>query len=99
MLHVHVGNASVAIGEKLWQLYDTDNADDAKTRFYTETSSGEYKPRALFADMDPYNINSFKSRNTGIDTMYGKECIFAFAEPSPEELEQCMDIIRKQMET
>jgi hypothetical protein len=99
MLHVHTGNAGVAIGEKLWQLYNEDkNSDESKTRFYNETSTGEYKPRAFFADMDPHVITSFKTRNKDIDTMYGKNCSYAFAELSTEEIEQSMDIIRKQME-
>lgn len=69
VLHVHVGQAGVQLGNAAWELYllehgllpdghldkDSPNAEEggAFETFFTETNNGKYVPRSIFVDLDP----------------------------------------------
>nr|AXS58672.1 tubulin alpha chain isoform A homeolog f [Epichloe coenophiala] len=69
ILHIHLGQAGVQLGNSAWELYLLEhdlgpdgrpdpNAKDIGDQgsfetFFTETSSGKHVPRSIFMDLDP----------------------------------------------
>ncbi|KAH0499200.1 hypothetical protein TgHK011_006406 [Trichoderma gracile] len=77
ILHLHVGQAGVQLGNAAWELYclehgigsdgrisaDVQDRDDlgSPDTFFTETSSGKHVPRAIFVDLDPSPIDEIRT--------------------------------------
>jgi tubulin alpha len=76
VISIHVGQAGTQIGNQCWELYccehgirpdgriDPDAArgnGDSHTTFYSETSTGQYVPRAIFMDLESSVIDSIKT--------------------------------------
>ncbi|KAL5612347.1 hypothetical protein BROUX41_000121 [Berkeleyomyces rouxiae] len=77
ILHLHLGQAGVQLGNSAWELYllehglGRDGRPDPNIKdvedsgsyetFFTETGSGKYVPRALFVDLDPSPIDEIRT--------------------------------------
>ncbi|KAH6606433.1 tubulin alpha chain 1 [Trichoderma cornu-damae] len=77
ILHLHVGQAGVQLGNAAWELYclehglGLDGRVDANAKdledsgsydtFFTETSGGKHVPRSLFVDLDPSPIDEIRT--------------------------------------
>ncbi|OAQ98058.1 hypothetical protein LLEC1_03007 [Akanthomyces lecanii] len=77
ILHVHMGQAGVQLGQSAWELYllehglGPDGRPDPNAKdigdpgsfetFFTETNSGKHVPRALFVDLDPSPIDELRT--------------------------------------
>ncbi|GAB5365826.1 hypothetical protein AAMO2058_001091400 [Amorphochlora amoebiformis] len=77
ILSIHLGQAGIQVGNACWELYclehgiqpdgkmPKDNSkgkeDDAFNTFFSETSSGQHVPRALFLDLEPNAIDEIKT--------------------------------------
>jgi tubulin alpha len=76
---LHLGQAGVQLGNSAWELYllehglGPDGKPDPNIKdigdpgsfetFFSETGSGKYVPRAIFADLDPSPIDEIRSGN------------------------------------
>ncbi|KAL6696377.1 Tubulin/FtsZ, GTPase domain-containing protein [Trichoderma pleuroticola] len=77
IVHLHVGQAGVQLGNAAWELYclehglghdgridpNAKDIDDTGSydTFFTETSGGKHVPRALFVDLDPSPIDEIRT--------------------------------------
>lgn len=77
VLSVHVGQAGCQIGNSCWELYCLEHgihpdgtmkndpspgqATDSYSTFFSETSSGQHVPRAIFADLEPTVVDEIKT--------------------------------------
>ncbi|KAG6041400.1 alpha-tubulin [Claviceps citrina] len=77
ILHVHLGQAGVQLGNAAWELYllehglGPDGRPDPNAKdigdpgsfenFFTETSSGKHVPRSVFMDLDPSPIDEIRT--------------------------------------
>ncbi|KKA29069.1 hypothetical protein TD95_005464, partial [Thielaviopsis punctulata] len=77
ILHLHLGQAGVQLGNSAWELYllehglGPDGRPDPNIKdveeggsyetFFTESSNGKYVPRALFVDLDPSPIDEIRT--------------------------------------
>ncbi|KAK6342828.1 hypothetical protein TWF718_008211 [Orbilia javanica] len=77
IVHVHVGQAGVQLGNSVWELYSHEHAllpdgrvDPEKKElsatgsydtFFSETQNGKYVPRSIFVDLDPSPIDEIRS--------------------------------------
>ena len=69
IISIHLGEAGVKIGESLWNLYCNEqkiNSSGMKVNdtnphsLFSETSTGKWEPRCIFADLDPVSIANLK---------------------------------------
>jgi tubulin alpha len=74
-LHLHIGQAGVALGNSAWELYLLEHgllpdgkADPNATvdvgayqTFFTETGNGKHVPRSIFVDLDPSPIDEIRT--------------------------------------
>lgn len=70
IISLHLGQAGVQIGESLWELFmaeqglgscESSNMKGRKTLF-SETSTGNWIPRCIFADLDDYPITHLSNK-------------------------------------
>ncbi|KAK8146908.1 alpha-tubulin [Beauveria asiatica] len=77
VVHIHMGQAGVQLGQSAWELYllehglgpdgrpDPNAKDIGETgsykTFFTESSNGKHVPRALFFDLDPSPIDELRT--------------------------------------
>jgi len=74
VVSVHIGQAGCQIGSSCWELYclehginpdgmlpDTHEINGACKSFFSETGSGKYVPRAVFADLEPTVIDEIRT--------------------------------------
>ncbi|KAH0528112.1 hypothetical protein TsFJ059_003014 [Trichoderma semiorbis] len=77
IIHLHVGQAGVQLGNAAWELYCLEhglghdgridpNAKDiddpgSYDTFFTETAGGKHVPRSLFVDLDPSPIDEIRT--------------------------------------
>jgi tubulin alpha len=75
IISLHIGQAGVQTGRECWELFcmehgispdgtkpsDAKTKDDSFTTFFTETGTGKYVPRAIFADLEPNVIDDLRS--------------------------------------
>ncbi|KAL7790970.1 tubulin alpha chain 1 [Trichoderma ceciliae] len=77
ILHLHVGQAGVQLGNAAWELYCLEHGlglngrvdasakeieyTGSKDTFFTETSGGKYVPRSIFVDLDPSPIDEIRT--------------------------------------
>ena len=74
-MHLHIGQAGVALGNSAWELYLLEHgllpdgkADPNATvdvgayqTFFTETGNGKHVPRSIFVDLDPSPIDEIRT--------------------------------------
>ncbi|KAL6908664.1 Tubulin/FtsZ, GTPase domain-containing protein [Trichoderma evansii] len=77
ILHLHVGQAGVQLGNAAWELYclehglgldgrvDPNASEDTDygswDTFFTETAGGKHVPRSIFVDLDPSPIDEIRT--------------------------------------
>ncbi|EFY90843.1 alpha-tubulin [Metarhizium acridum CQMa 102] len=77
ILHLHLGQAGVQLGNSAWELYllehglGPDGRPDPNAKdvgdpgsfetFFTETSNGKHVPRSIFMDLDPSPIDEIRT--------------------------------------
>uniref|UniRef100_A0AC35TSN5 Tubulin alpha chain n=1 Tax=Rhabditophanes sp. KR3021 TaxID=114890 RepID=A0AC35TSN5_9BILA len=77
VVSIHIGQAGVQIGNSCWELYCLEHGiqpdgtmpsekvnsatDDSFTTFFSETSRGQYVPRAVMVDLEPSVIDEIKN--------------------------------------
>ncbi|UKZ51779.1 alpha-tubulin [Trichoderma virens] len=77
ILHLHLGQAGVQLGNAAWELYclehglghdgrkDPNAKDDqdpgSYDTFFTETAGGKHVPRSIFVDLDPSPIDEIRT--------------------------------------
>ncbi|KAF2435731.1 tubulin subunit [Tothia fuscella] len=80
VLHLHIGQAGVQLGNSAWELYllehglKADGLPDPDTEttergsfetFFTETAGGKYVPRSIVVDLDPSPIDEIRTGKYG----------------------------------
>lgn len=75
-ISLHIGQAGVQMGSACWELYTQQHkilpdgsmpsgkavsVDKSFTTFFSETSSGRYKPRSVFIDLEPTVIDEIRT--------------------------------------
>lgn len=124
LISIHCGQAGIQLGNACWELFSAEsninpNGELSKQKensldnlyfnpFFSENSSGAYKARAAFIDLDPYPINDIKkssykdlfSKNNLISLNQDSACTFcsAYCTLGQELTGVCFDSIRKLVE-
>eukprot|EP00933_Yihiella_yeosuensis_P023121 TRINITY_DN18060_c0_g1_i1.p1 TRINITY_DN18060_c0_g1~~TRINITY_DN18060_c0_g1_i1.p1 ORF type:complete len:498 (+),score=78.60 TRINITY_DN18060_c0_g1_i1:103-1596(+) len=87
---VHIGQAGCQIGESTWELFchehqvqpdgkrapDANQEDSTYQSFFSETSSGQHVPRAVFVDTDPTSRDEIF--NSPYGSLYHPESVLGY---------------------
>jgi tubulin alpha len=120
-LSIHIGQCGIQLGESCWELYCLEHeihpdgqmpsdktvgeGNDPFNVFFSETSSGQHVPRAVFIDLEPTVCDCIRTGTYG--KLYHPEQIISGKEDAAnnyarghytvgkEYLDQAMDRIRK----
>ncbi|KAL1820962.1 hypothetical protein ACET3Z_015831 [Daucus carota] len=73
IISLHIGQAGIQVGNSCWELYclehgiqpdgkmPSDTTNDSFGTFFSESSSGQHVPRAVFVDLEPNVVDEVRS--------------------------------------
>ena len=62
LISIHIGKTGVKTGDEFWNIISKEDRNE-QNPFFMNSSDGEYKPRAIFIDLEPDCINEISSKS------------------------------------